>query len=153
MYDDRDKSLLLTDAFEVHFLEMPKFERMEKDLNNSLHRWLMYLDEKLPDALLKELMKMDPQIKKTEDLLLKLSSDEETYRLYEAREHSLLERNSLIADSEARGIEKGIELGIEKGEKRAMVRTIKMMLEKKMDISFIAEFYGRSVEEIEKLME
>ncbi|WP_281287160.1 hypothetical protein [Paenibacillus hemerocallicola] len=40
---------------------------------------------------------MGPVIGKTEERLEWLSSDEETIRLYEAREHSLIERNSLIA--------------------------------------------------------
>ncbi|WP_168118785.1 Rpn family recombination-promoting nuclease/putative transposase [Paenibacillus sp. HB172176] len=138
LYDDRDKSLLLTDAFEVHFLELPKFERMMKDINNPLHRWLMYLDERLSEHQLKELIEMDANIKKTEELLLRLSSDEETYRLYEAREHSLMERNSLIADGVAKGIEKGKQ------------EVIKNMLKEGVDVELIAKVTGLSIEEIRK---
>ncbi len=120
LYDDKNKSLLLTDAFEVHFIELPKFQRIVKDVHNPLHRWLMYLDENLPDQQLKELIEMDFQIRNAEELLLKLSTDEDTFRLYQAREHSLMERNSLIADGIAKGIEQGIEKGIEKGKEEGI---------------------------------
>jgi hypothetical protein len=38
------------DALEVHFGEFPKSERAVKDKSNPLHRWLMFLDEKLPNS-------------------------------------------------------------------------------------------------------
>jgi predicted transposase/invertase (TIGR01784 family) len=148
LYDDRDKSLLLTDAFEVRFLELPKFERMKKDLYDPLHRWLMYLDERLSEHQLKELIEMDANIKKTEELLLRLSSDEETYRLYEAREHSLMERNSLIADGVAKGMEQGIKKGIEKGIEKGKKEVIKNMLKEGLEVDLIAKVTGFSVEEV-----
>src|SRR5690606_18248297 len=126
--------------------ELPKFERMKKDLRNPLHRWLMYLDEHLPEQQLKELMELDANIKKTEELLMKLSSDEETYRLYEAREHSLMERNSLIADGVAKGLEegleKGIEKGIEKGMEKGKLEVIRNMLKEGIDVHLIAKVTG-----------
>ena len=59
---------------------------------------------------------MDPTIRKTEENLIRLSSDEETYRLYEAREHSRYERNSLIADGRAAGREEGKAEGKAEGK-------------------------------------
>ncbi|SDJ31766.1 hypothetical protein [Natribacillus halophilus] len=67
---------------------------------------------------------MDPVIRKAEERLEKLSGDAETRRLYEAREESMLERNSLIAEGEEkgekRGLKKGREEGEEKGERRGL---------------------------------
>ncbi|MCI3921083.1 Rpn family recombination-promoting nuclease/putative transposase [Paenibacillus sp. TRM 82003] len=157
LYDDRDKSLLLTDAFEVHFLELPKFERMVKDMSNPLHRWLLYLTENMPEQERQELIERDPDLKKTEELLIRLSGDEETYRLYEAREHSLMERNSLIADGIAKGMEQGIEKGIEKGMEQGIeqgkVDIAKNMLKKGMEPELIAEVTGMSVEQIHAIEE
>jgi predicted transposase/invertase (TIGR01784 family) len=49
LYEDQNKNLLLTDAFEVHFIELPKFERVVKELDHPLHRYLMFLSEHLTD--------------------------------------------------------------------------------------------------------
>lgn len=156
LYDDLEKSLLLTDAFEVHFLELPKFIRGVKDMTNPLHRWLTYLYEQLPEDHLKDLAEMDPQIKKTEELLLRLSGDEETYRLYEAREYALLERNSLIADGRAEGLEKGIEIGKTEGKEEGKLEgklegkweVADRMLAMGMEIGLIADATGYTVQEI-----
>jgi len=75
-YEDHEERALLTDALEVHFIEFPKFERMDKDTSIALHRWLMFMDEKLPENQLKELMAMDPIIAKTEEKLEELSLEE-----------------------------------------------------------------------------
>jgi predicted transposase/invertase (TIGR01784 family) len=104
---------------------------------------LLFLDEKLPDSVLKELMDMDPVIKKTEERLEWLSSDEETQRLYEAREHSIIERNSLISDGEAKGKFEGKIEG--------KTEVILNMLSKGLDIVLISELTGFSIEEIKRL--
>jgi predicted transposase/invertase (TIGR01784 family) len=142
-YEDNEHRFMLTDAMEVHFIEYPKFKSARKDLDDPLHRWLLFLDEKLPEDQLKELVEMDPVIGKAEERLEWLSSDEETIRLYEAREHSLIERNSLIADGEARGHEKG------KAEAKAEVALT--MIRKGADDALITEFTGMSSDEIAAL--
>ncbi|GAA3412703.1 hypothetical protein ACFFNY_33140 [Paenibacillus hodogayensis] len=92
---------------------------------------------------------MDPIIAKTEERLEWLSSDEETIRLYEAREHSLIERNSLIAEGEARGEAKGEA----KGEARGIAKAARAMLIEGIDMTVIAKVTGLSVAEIERLAE
>ncbi|AXF56553.1 Rpn family recombination-promoting nuclease/putative transposase [Salicibibacter kimchii] len=105
-YEDHEEAMLLTDAMEVHFIEYPKFEMMEKKLDDPLHRWLLFLDESLEENERKKLIEMDPDIQKAEERLEWLSGDAETRKLYEAREESVLERNSLIAEGEEIGMEK-----------------------------------------------
>jgi predicted transposase/invertase (TIGR01784 family) len=146
-YEDHEVKYMLTDAMEVHFLEYPKFKATRKNLQDPLHRWLLFLDEKLPDDQLKELVEMDPVIGKAEERLEWLSSDEETIRLYEAREHSLIERNSLIAEGEARGEARGEA----KGQAKAKAETALAMLRKGLDPALIAEVTGLFATEIERL--
>ncbi|MEX2460271.1 MAG: Rpn family recombination-promoting nuclease/putative transposase [Paenibacillaceae bacterium] len=144
-YEDHEETLMLTDAMEVHFIEHNKFLIDEKDFNNPLHRWLLFLDEKLPDLILKELMEMDPVIKKAEERLEWLSSDPETQRLYEAREHSLIERNSLISEGKAEGkIEGKIE---------AKIEAARSFLAIGVDLTTVARALNLSVEELKRLLE
>jgi len=124
---------------EIHFIEYPKFRRSRKDFHNPLHRWLLFLDEKLPEDQLEELMSMDPVIKKAEERLEWLSSDEETLRLYEAREFSRYERNSIIADAKEEGREEG---------RKEIARNL---LALGVELQKIAEATGLSEEEIKKL--
>ncbi|MEX2460306.1 MAG: Rpn family recombination-promoting nuclease/putative transposase [Paenibacillaceae bacterium] len=142
-YEDHEELLMLTDAMEVHFIEHNKFLKAEIDLNDPLHRWLLFLDEKLPYPILKELMEMDPVIKRVEERLEWLSSDAETQRLYEAREHSLIERNSLISEGKIEGKAEGKIEG-----KSEVVLT---MLKKGLDSSLIQELTGFSIDDIERL--
>ncbi|TLS54139.1 Rpn family recombination-promoting nuclease/putative transposase [Paenibacillus antri] len=121
---------------------------MAKDMSNPLHRWLLYLTENMPEHERRELIERDPDLKKTEELLLRLSGDEETYRLYEAREHSLMERNSLIADGVAKGLEEGMEKGMEKGVEQGKIDVAKNMLEKGFELALIAELTGMDIEQV-----
>ncbi|HEX7055676.1 MAG TPA: PD-(D/E)XK nuclease family transposase [Bacilli bacterium] len=102
LYEDHERDFKLTDVMEIHFIEYPKFRSISKDMNDPLHRWLMFLEEDLPEQQLKELMEMDPIIRKAEERLEWLSSDEETRRMYEFRENSRIERNSLMAKQRPR---------------------------------------------------
>ncbi|MDF2663165.1 MAG: Rpn family recombination-promoting nuclease/putative transposase, partial [Paenibacillus sp.] len=142
-YEDHEERFMLTDAMELHFIEYPKFANMKKNLNNPLHRWLLFLDEKLPEKQLEELIRMDPVIKKAEERLEWLSSDEETLRLYEAREHSLIERNSLIAEGKAQGRAEGRAEG-----KKEIA---KQMLAKGLEPALIAELTGLPLDEIREM--
>ncbi|MDR1399370.1 MAG: Rpn family recombination-promoting nuclease/putative transposase, partial [Treponema sp.] len=54
LWEDRHKDFMLTDAFEIHFIDMPKFRKLaEKDIQtNSLHRWLTFFDQRTPEETL-----------------------------------------------------------------------------------------------------
>ncbi|MBO9606388.1 MAG: Rpn family recombination-promoting nuclease/putative transposase [Paenibacillaceae bacterium] len=154
-YEDHEQRFMMTDVFEVHMIECPKFAAAHKNLQDPLHRWLLFLDDRLPENQLEELIRMDPVIQKTEARLEWLSGDEETLRLYEAREFSRIEHDSLMAEAEAKGlkkgIEKGIEQGIEQGIEKGIEKVALSMLSKGFAPSLIAEMTGLSEEEIARL--
>lgn len=142
-YEDHEERFMLTDAMEVHFIEYPKFKAAQKNMEDPLHRWLLFLDEKLSDQQLKELIEMDSDIERAERRLEWLSADEETIRLYEAREHSLIERNSLIAEGEARGEARG--------EMKAKAAIAETMLREGMDSATIQRMTSLTEAEIARL--
>jgi predicted transposase/invertase (TIGR01784 family) len=84
IYEDRHKDYQLTDALELHFLDMVKFRRLkEKDiLHDPLHRWLVYFDENSPQNLIEEVLAMDPAIQKVQNAIDLIRRDEASYRTY-----------------------------------------------------------------------
>jgi predicted transposase/invertase (TIGR01784 family) len=138
-YEDHENRAMLTDALEVHFIEFPKFERAAKDKRDPLHRWLMFLDEKLPEEELKELMAMDPMIEKTEEKLELLSGDESVRELAEARARALSDWNSSMNGSR------------EEGRAEGKAEVAFRLLQKGMDVEFAAEMTGLSVDEVRRI--
>jgi predicted transposase/invertase (TIGR01784 family) len=78
-----------------------------------------------------------------------LSSDEDIRRLYEFRENSRIERNSLIHSAKEQGIKQGIEQGIEQGRKEVARR----LLQSGMEIALVAEMAELHIEEVKKLLQ
>ncbi|MDR1288575.1 MAG: Rpn family recombination-promoting nuclease/putative transposase, partial [Treponema sp.] len=66
LWEDTRKGVMLTDALEIHFVEMAKFRKVkEKDIkNDALQRWLAYLDRESSEGLVEEVMRMDRGIQR-----------------------------------------------------------------------------------------
>ncbi|MDP4145906.1 MAG: Rpn family recombination-promoting nuclease/putative transposase, partial [Bacillota bacterium] len=141
-YEDEFKNFMLTDKFELNFVEMPKFRRASKDITNPLHRWLLFLENDIPKEMLKEVVEMDPVIRKAEERLEWLSSDEETIKLYKAREEALIEKMSLIGEAEERGLRKG--------EHNKAIEIAKNLIDV-LDAETISLKTGLSIEEVEEI--
>ncbi len=98
--EDTYKDLILTDVMELHYIEMPKFRKLkDKNLEEPLQRWLSFFNENLSDDELKELIKMDATIGKAVEKINFLASDEETVRIYQAREMAWFDEQNAIADT------------------------------------------------------
>jgi hypothetical protein len=119
------------------------FHFFEDHEDRVLHRWLMFMDEKLPEEQLKELMAMDPIIGKAEEQLEMLSGKDYVRELAEARENSLRDWNSSMAGSR----EEGMAIGEAKGKAEMVLK----LLAKGMDIALISEVSGMTVQEINRL--
>jgi predicted transposase/invertase (TIGR01784 family) len=100
--EDEFKNYILTDALEIHFIEMEKFRKLKnKNLKEDrLQRWLSFFREDISESELKELVDMDVDIKKAEEKIEYLSSDPKTLELYKARERSLHERANMISSAQ-----------------------------------------------------
>ena len=96
LWEDTHKDCLLTDALEIHFIDVKKFNALpEKDIkNNSLHRWLTFFDQNISDDTLRELMNMDAAIYKANEKMTFLANDKEVLRLYNMREMAQIDYNS-----------------------------------------------------------
>ncbi|WP_078557237.1 Rpn family recombination-promoting nuclease/putative transposase [Bacillus alkalicellulosilyticus] len=127
---------LLTALLEIHFVELPKFNEMDANLNNPFHRWLIFLKEDVNENALREVISMDIILNKAEEKLLKLSADPETRREYERREKALSDERSRLEDAQITG----------------MLQIAKSLLDSGMSISEVAKHTPYDAEELHRLL-
>jgi len=104
LWEDTEKDIMLTNALEIHFIDMVKFRRLgynttegSKDfLDTPLNRWLTFFEKNSPSKLIEEILKMDVAIRKANDMIDIVTMDEATYRIYEVREKALHDWNSSL---------------------------------------------------------
>ena len=141
LWEDTHKDYLLTDALEIHFIDVKMFNALpNKDIaNDPLHRWLTFFDQNISDDLLKELMKMDAAIQKANDKMTFLATDKEMLRLYNLREMAQIDYNSGILKARTEGRAEG------------MVDVARKLLSRNRPINEIIEDTGLTLEELEGL--
>ena len=145
LWEDSHKDCLLTDALEIHFIDVKKFNALpKKDIkNDSLHRWLTFFDQNISDDLLKELIDMDAAIYKANEKMTFLANDKEVLRLYNMREMAQIDYNS--------GMKKARDEGKAEGKAEAKTETARNLLEMNMTHEQIAKATGLTLEEINSL--
>ena len=134
---------LATNDLEMHFIEIPKFEKKNPEANTKLEQWLWLLagrEEKLEMA-----RKKNKEIDKAIDIIDQMSMDEKEWNLYISRQRAIWDYNT--------GMRTAREKGLEEGAKLKNIENAKNMLKEKVDIQIIAKVTGLTKEEIEKLKE
>jgi predicted transposase/invertase (TIGR01784 family) len=158
LWEDEDRDCMLTDALEIHFVDMVKFRRlMEKDVtNNPLHRWLTFFDKNANKKTIKEILQMDTAIQKAQEKITFVSQDKESLRAYEMREMALIDLNSGmnfakregIAIGEQRGKREGITIGEQRGKREGKIEVAQSMKKAGMPINQICVITGLTEDEI-----
>lgn len=107
IWEDTHREVLLTDALEIHFIDMVKFRRFEgRDLRHDpLLRWLTWFDKDSPQTLVEEVLKMDTAIQKAEKKMAYVSYDKEALRAYQMREMALSDWTSGLNHAREEGIQ------------------------------------------------
>jgi predicted transposase/invertase (TIGR01784 family) len=145
LWEDTRKEVMLTDALEIHFVEMPKFRGLrEKDIrNDALQRWLAYFDKESPGELVEEVMKMDRAIQRAQERALYVANDKEALREYQMREMALSDWTSGVNHARREGRQEG-----KREEAQEIAKRLKDIGE---PIDKIAKVTGISHDEIMKL--
>ncbi len=136
------------------YLEMPKFNKTEAELETHFDKWLYIL--KNLDDFTKRPAKLQEKIfnKLFEQAEIANYSDEE-YAEYEGSLKAYRDlKNSIdtaFNEGIALGLERALEQSIERGQKKKSIEMAKSMILKGYLIEDISEITGLSVEEIEKL--
>jgi predicted transposase/invertase (TIGR01784 family) len=119
LWEDTHKDYLLTDALEIHFIDMIKFHQLKsKDIvNNGLHRWLTFFDNETSSETIIKIIAMDTAIKKAQEKIMYVAQDRDMLHAYRMREMAIYDYNNGISAAE----ERGIAIGEKRGEKRGVV--------------------------------
>lgn len=141
------EDIILTDKLELHYIQLPKFKEKCKRISSKLEQWLTFI---INDNLEEIAMMDNKYIKKAEEELELLNSDEKEKELARLREKAIRDENAAIAGALERGIMQGIEQGIEQGQNQKAIQIAKKMIEEKIDIETIVKITGLTREEIEK---
>ena len=141
--EDTDKEYVLTDQMEIHFIELPKFRKIDPNIKDPLDRWLLFL-ENASEEVLDMAKSEDRTIEKAEKVLDWLSSDEETRRLYELREKAIHDEITRINGAK----EEGRQEGRQQGKQEEKKEIAKNMLVNKIDIDLISMTTGLSRDEV-----
>ena len=141
LWEDCYRDKMLTDALEIHFVNMFKFRRLKKkDIeNNHLHRWLSFFSKETDEATIKKIIAMDKAIKKAHEKISYISCDEDTLRLYQMRELAQMDYNVGMKNALNEGMQKGIQKGRKEGRQEALSEILKLFKE------------GKSIEEVNRL--
>ncbi|MDR0908333.1 MAG: Rpn family recombination-promoting nuclease/putative transposase [Spirochaetaceae bacterium] len=127
LWEDNHKKVKLTDACEIHFLEMPKFRALQEQgktsFENPLHRWLAYFDKNSPQEVIEEVIKMDAAIQKAQSVMEKIQRDPALRRAYDQYEKAQSDWVSGINGAKR----EGIKIGEKRGEKRGRNEILDML--------------------------
>ena len=153
----------------MHIIETKRFIEIieESTLNelkkNRLLTWMKFFTSKNLEAIEKELMEANPIMTKVIEEYKRFTSDDKLMRAYDARDAFLLGQKMMLNREREEGFEEGMERGIKKGMEKGMkkgklegIKNEKYSIAKNLkksglDIKFISENTGLSIEEVEKL--
>ena len=157
------------DFIQMHIIEAKRFiEIIEKSTldelkKNKLLTWMKFFTSKNLKSIEKELKEANPIMTKVIEEYKRFTSDEKLMRAYDARDAFLLGQKMMLNREREEGFEEGMERGIEKGIKKGIkegklegIKNEKYSIAKNLkksglDIKFISENTGLSIEEVEKL--
>jgi predicted transposase/invertase (TIGR01784 family) len=115
--EDEERDIMLTEALEIHFLNMVKYRRQAKKglSEDPLNPWMAWLNQKSPPELLAEVAKMDAAIQAANERMVYVTGDKEAIRAYERRQMALSDYNSEINYAREEGMANGMKKGRAEG--------------------------------------
>ena len=137
---DKHREYEVMNGIKWYFIELPKFRRMNPNLNEKLSQWLVLLDDYNEEAIAMA-EKKNPTIKKARQEVTYLTGDEAVKRIEFLREKWEMDRISEINH------EKKLT------EIETKIKTAKKLLEQGVSKEIVIKATGLTEEEIEKIIE
>ncbi|MDR0683244.1 MAG: Rpn family recombination-promoting nuclease/putative transposase [Dysgonamonadaceae bacterium] len=156
LWEDSHKDQLLTEALEIHFVNMYRFRQLKKEekdiVNSSLHRWLTFFSKETDEETIKKIIEMDKAIGKAHEKVAYVSRDAETLRLYNMREMALMDYVSGINHARREGIAIGEQKGIAIGKQEALSEYVFKLVRKGKSVAEISELTDLPPEEVNRIL-
>lgn len=145
---EKELNIEVTDAIEIHFLELPKFLKSKNEGNKKLRQWMEFICNERKGEI-EMAVKENKKIAKAKEEYEYLTGDDAVQRLAFLRDKWERDHNSEIAWERKEARKQGLSEG--KNEERKKI--INEMLKKEFPEETIIELTKISKEELEKLKE
>jgi len=141
-----------SNMFEMHFIELNKFNKEYKDLKTGLDRWIAFLSRayELDKENIPEELAEDKEVKKAIEKLDIMYLSKEEREIYENDLKALMDYRAQIKAAERSGRIEGKKEGIKEGDLQARISIAKNFLDV-LDDETIAMKVGLSIDEIKEL--
>ena len=162
--EDTEKEIILTNALEIHYLNMIKYRKQGKnvpggfDSGDPLSRWLAWFDKGSPSKLIAEVLKMDTEIQSANERMVYVAGNKELVRAYWRYQMELSDRTSELSFARDEGHAEGLKEGLEKSEQKASEKELEKAKEiarnlraEGISTDIIIKATGLSQEEIKQI--
>jgi predicted transposase/invertase (TIGR01784 family) len=150
--EDRHRDYVLTEAIEIHFLNMVQYRKQWKGkLDDPLSRWLAWLNMGKGKELAEEAVKMDAAIQAANERMVYVTGDKEEIWAYERYLMALSDRTSEINYARDKAHAKGLAKGLAEGRAEGILEIAAKMKNAGRPLSEIEEFTGLPAETIEQM--
>jgi predicted transposase/invertase (TIGR01784 family) len=143
---EKETKEVFYDKLEFKFIEVPKFNKTEKELESILDKWIYFFKYLHTLDHIPEVLKGEMFIKAF-DIAEMVHLDKETRLEYEASLKAYRDLTVVLNES----FDKGKIEGLSQGELVGIEKTAMNMIKKDCDDSFISEITGLTIDKIEKL--
>ena len=150
IYDTKSKRLL-TDHLQIHTIELKKFKFKDNNLPKDLKCWLGFFTNKDMEAYMSEIVKEKPIMEEAHKRYNNFIRSRVMMTEYEKKELYQYDKQISLEDKRREGIKEGRREGRLEGIKNEKYSIAKNLKKSGLDIKFISENTGLSIEEIEKL--
>lgn len=134
------EDIILTNKLELHYIQLPKFKEKCKRISTKLEQWLTFII----NEDLEEVSMIDNEfVKKAEEELEYLNSNEKEKELARLREKAIRDEAAAMAGA--------LRRGLAEGKQSEKIQIAKKMLDNNMDIDIIIKITGLTKVEIENL--
>ena len=141
----------LNEDMELHFLEVPKFQKKPVKKMTHMERWLAYFSNELDNTEMEELVMSDAAIKNAvNDTGIFMQDMEERLR-YINRQMAIMDYNTDMRVSREEGREEGISIGLTQGREAMATDIAIAMLRDNEPIEKIIKYSRLSRERIQDL--
>ena len=141
----------LNEDMELHFLEVPKFQKKPVKKMTRMERWLAYFSNELDNTEMEELVMSDAAIKNAvNDTGIFMQDMEERLR-YINRQMAIMDYNTDMRVSREEGREEGISIGLTQGREAMATDIAIAMLRDNEPIEKIIKYSRLSRERIQDL--
>ena len=154
---DTENQNISLDYIQMHLIEVRRFinilenSTIEELKKNKLLTWMKFFTSKNLKDIEKELKEANPIMTKAIEEYKRFTSDDKLMRAYAARDAFLVGQKMMLSRERKEGKLEGIKEGKLEGEKNKAISIAKNLKKSGLDIKFISENTGLSIEEIEKL--